>query len=118
MDLIRTERHLLKEMGFICHVEHPHKFISNYLATLGTPLELRQEAWNLANDRYFSGLVVHFTFGLDHCTLACDATWWLMSFMWLTLSLAYEFIGAFPNVEFSKVSCISFPFFFFGGGDL
>lgn len=51
-DLIRTERHLLKEMGFICHVEHPHKFISNYLATLGTPTELRQEAWNLANDRY------------------------------------------------------------------
>lgn len=51
-DLIRTERHLLKEMGFICHVEHPHKFISNYLATLGAPLELRQEAWNLANDRY------------------------------------------------------------------
>ncbi|MCL7027231.1 hypothetical protein MKW94_011847, partial [Papaver nudicaule] len=55
MDLIRTERHLLKEMAFICHVEHPHKFISNYLATLGTPTEpspkeLRQEAWNLAND--------------------------------------------------------------------
>ena len=49
-DLIRTERHLLKEMGFICHVEHPHKFISNYLATLETPAELRQEAWNLAND--------------------------------------------------------------------
>ena len=52
MDLIRSERHLLKEMGFICHVEHPHKFISNYLATLETPPELRQEAWNLANDRY------------------------------------------------------------------
>lgn len=55
-DLIRTERHLLKEMAFICHVEHPHKFISNYLATLKTPLELRQDAWNLANDRYASNL--------------------------------------------------------------
>jgi hypothetical protein len=52
MELSRTERHILKEMGFICHVEHPHKFISNYLATLETPPELRQEAWNLANDRY------------------------------------------------------------------
>ncbi|XP_030944198.1 cyclin-L1-1-like isoform X2 [Quercus lobata] len=52
-DLSRTERHILKEMGFVCHVEHPHKFISNYLATLETPPELRQEAWNLANDRYF-----------------------------------------------------------------
>nr|POE98679.1 isoform 2 of cyclin-l1-1 [Quercus suber] len=50
-DLSRTERHVLKEMGFVCHVEHPHKFISNYLAILETPPELRQEAWNLANDR-------------------------------------------------------------------
>ncbi|KAE8702578.1 Cyclin-L1-1 [Hibiscus syriacus] len=49
-ELSRTERHVLKEMGFVCHVEHPHKFISNYLATLRTPPELRQEAWNLAND--------------------------------------------------------------------
>ncbi|XP_058076852.1 cyclin-L1-1 isoform X2 [Magnolia sinica] len=60
MDLNRTERHLLKEMGFICHVEHPHKFISNYLATLETPLELRQEAWNLANDSLRTTLCVRF----------------------------------------------------------
>ncbi|XP_048499241.2 cyclin-L1-1 [Beta vulgaris subsp. vulgaris] len=60
MDLIRTERHLLKEMGFICHVEHPHKFISNYLATLGTPPELRQDAWNLANDSLRTTLCVRF----------------------------------------------------------
>ena len=59
MELSRAERHILKEMGFICHVEHPHKFISNYLATLETPPELRQEAWNLANDRYFFN---YFTF--------------------------------------------------------
>ncbi|KAK3023657.1 hypothetical protein RJ639_043538 [Escallonia herrerae] len=51
MELIKTERHILKEMGFICHVEHPHKFISNYLATLEAPQQLTQEAWNLANDR-------------------------------------------------------------------
>ncbi|KAL5712867.1 Cyclin-L1-1 [Ranunculus cassubicifolius] len=60
MDLNRTERHLLKEMGFICHVEHPHKFISNYLATLETPPELRQEAWNLANDSLRTTLCVRF----------------------------------------------------------
>lgn len=54
VELSRTERHILKEMGFVCHVEHPHKFISNYLATLETPPELRQEAWNLTNDRYFT----------------------------------------------------------------
>ncbi|KAJ4967772.1 hypothetical protein NE237_014473 [Protea cynaroides] len=60
MDLNRTERHLLKEMGFICHVEHPHKFISNYLATLETPTELTQEAWNLANDSLRTTLCVRF----------------------------------------------------------
>ncbi|KAI3865284.1 hypothetical protein MKX03_037262 [Papaver bracteatum] len=65
MDLVRTERHLLKEMAFICHVEHPHKFISNYLATFGTqsdpsPKELRQEAWNLANDSLRTTLCVRF----------------------------------------------------------
>ncbi|KAL3644353.1 Cyclin-L1-1 [Castilleja foliolosa] len=59
-ELTRTERHLLKEMAFICHVEHPHKFISNYLATLETPPELRQEAWNLANDSLRTTLCVRF----------------------------------------------------------
>ncbi|KAL9689400.1 hypothetical protein QQ045_009785 [Rhodiola kirilowii] len=58
-DLNRTERHLLKEMGFICHIKHPHKFICNYLATLETQ-ELSQEAWNLANDSLRTTLCVRF----------------------------------------------------------
>ncbi|XP_021894575.1 cyclin-L1-1, partial [Carica papaya] len=60
MEISRTERHILKEMGFVCHVEHPHKFISNYLATLETPPELTQEAWNLANDSLRTTLCVRF----------------------------------------------------------
>ncbi|WCJ19390.1 Cyclin-L1-1 [Euphorbia peplus] len=60
VELSRTERHILKEMGFVCHVEHPHKFISNYLVPLGTPPELRQEAWNLANDSLRTTLCVRF----------------------------------------------------------
>ncbi|MCD7453892.1 hypothetical protein HAX54_022598 [Datura stramonium] len=36
------------------------KFISNYLATLETPAELRQEAWNLANDSLRTTLCVRF----------------------------------------------------------
>eukprot|EP01018_Ginkgo_biloba_P026104 Gb_04195 [translate_table: standard] len=47
-------------MGFICHVEHPHKFILNYLAQLEAPPELRQEAWNLANDSLRTTLCVRF----------------------------------------------------------
>lgn len=60
IELSKTERHILKEMGFVCHVEHPHKFISNYLVTLETPPELRQEAWNLANDSLRTTLCVRF----------------------------------------------------------
>ncbi|KAL2325469.1 hypothetical protein Fmac_024527 [Flemingia macrophylla] len=45
------QRHILREIGFICRVEHPHNYILNYVASLETPPELRQEAWNLANDR-------------------------------------------------------------------
>ncbi|AES97492.1 putative cyclin L/T [Medicago truncatula] len=67
MELSRTERHILKEMGFICHVEHPHKFISNYLATLETPPELRQEAWNLANDSLRTSLCVRFKSEIVAC---------------------------------------------------
>ncbi|XP_008812657.1 cyclin-L1-1 isoform X2 [Phoenix dactylifera] len=89
-DLIRTERHLLKEMGFICHVEHPHKFISNYLATLGTPPELRQEAWNLANDSLRTTLCVRFKSEVVACGVVYAAArrfqvplpenppWWLV----------------------------------------
>lgn len=87
-DLIRTERHLLKEMGFICHVEHPHKFISNYLATLEAPPELTQEAWNLANDSLRTTLCVRFKSEVvacgvvyaaarrHHVPLPEDPPWW------------------------------------------
>nr|XP_009412076.1 PREDICTED: cyclin-L1-1 isoform X2 [Musa acuminata subsp. malaccensis] len=89
-DLVRTERHLLKEMGFICHVEHPHKFISNYLATLEAPPELRQEAWNLANDSLRTTLCVRFKSEVVACGVVYAAArrfqvplpenppWWLV----------------------------------------
>ncbi|KAF9676719.1 hypothetical protein SADUNF_Sadunf08G0032200 [Salix dunnii] len=72
IELSKTERHILKEMGFVCHVEHPHKFISNYLMTLGTPTlgtpqELRQEAWNLANDSLRTTLCVRFKSAVVAC---------------------------------------------------
>ncbi|ERN16839.1 cyclin-L1-1 isoform X2 [Amborella trichopoda] len=62
MDLNKTERHLLKEMGFICHVEHPHKFILSYLKALDIAdhQELKQEAWNLGNDSLRTTLCVRF----------------------------------------------------------
>ncbi|PKA64590.1 Cyclin-L1-1 [Apostasia shenzhenica] len=89
-DIIKTERHLLKEMGFICHVEHPHKFISNYLATLEAPSVLRQEAWNLANDSLRTTLCVRFKSEVVACGVVYAAArrfqvplpenppWWLV----------------------------------------
>jgi hypothetical protein len=60
-ELITTERHLLKEMGFICHVEHPHKFIINYILQLDAH-HLMQDAWSMANDRYITAEHVQFGF--------------------------------------------------------
>ncbi|CAN6248470.1 unnamed protein product [Urochloa humidicola] len=86
-DLMRTERHLLKEMGFVCHVEHPHKFIPNYLITLEAP-DLIQEAWNLANDSLRTTLCVRFKSEVIACgvvyaasrrrgiSLPEDPPWW------------------------------------------
>jgi hypothetical protein len=51
-ELIRQERHLLKELGFNVFVEHAHKFIVNYLGVLALSnnKELAQLAWNYLND--------------------------------------------------------------------
>lgn len=57
-ELIRIERMMLREFGFIVHVEHPHKLVLNHLhMMLNTEHglmheELMQEAWSLTNDRW------------------------------------------------------------------
>lgn len=52
-ELIRVERMILREFGFIVHVEHPHKLVLNHLHMMFETghRELMQEAWNLTNDR-------------------------------------------------------------------
>ena len=50
--LVDTERVMLRELGFILHVDHPHKTVLNYLSSaILDAEELMQEAWNLTNDR-------------------------------------------------------------------
>ena len=46
------ERCLLRTFGFVLHVDHPHKFVLNYCNLLKVDTAFKQEAWNLANDRY------------------------------------------------------------------
>ena len=52
--LVRAEREILKELGFILYCEHPHKFILNYVKLLtadsDTCGKLAQYAWNFIND--------------------------------------------------------------------
>mmetsp|Transcript_325 Transcript_325/g.681 ORF Transcript_325/g.681 Transcript_325/m.681 type:complete len:467 (+) Transcript_325:104-1504(+) len=65
-DIIRHERLLLREFGFIVHVEHPHKFVLNYLQMMGMQ-HLMQEAWSLVNDSLRSPLCVRFNAEVVAC---------------------------------------------------
>ncbi|EJW84319.1 hypothetical protein WUBG_04769 [Wuchereria bancrofti] len=50
--VIKAERKLLNALGFVVHVNHPHKLIYAYLHALGATgnHELMQKAWSYMND--------------------------------------------------------------------
>lgn len=50
-ELMATEKHVLKELGFNVHVQHPHKLMLNYLQVLKQGDDMAQKAWNYLNDR-------------------------------------------------------------------
>jgi hypothetical protein len=70
-DLIRTERHALREFGFCVQVEHPHKFVLNYLRMFehGDDSNLVKRAWAFANDSMRTNLCVRFR--ADEIAAAC-----------------------------------------------
>ena len=51
-ELIATERHILKELGFDLYQlsEHPHKYILYFIKLLEGNAQLSQVAWNYLND--------------------------------------------------------------------
>lgn len=73
--LIRAERELLKELGFVLYTEHPHKFILNYakLLTLddATFKKLAQYAWNFINDSQRTDVCMRY----PPETICCAALW-------------------------------------------
>ena len=73
--LIKAEREILKELGFILYTEHPHKFILNYckLLTLddGTLKRLAQYAWNFINDSQRTDVCMKY----PPETICCAALW-------------------------------------------
>ncbi|ERM99638.1 hypothetical protein AMTR_s00088p00175940 [Amborella trichopoda] len=74
MDLAEMEHHILTEMGFKCHCEHPYDFILSYLNTLKTPHKVRQEAWNLANDGLRTTLCIRFKSEVIACAVVYSAS--------------------------------------------
>jgi len=71
--MITTERSMLKKLGFILFVEHPHKFIVMYLQQLGL-WNLSQTAWNYCNDSFRSTLCCRYAAEVIACAallLAC-----------------------------------------------
>jgi len=68
--LINTERYILKDLGFILHVEHPHKFVCNFVHQLvprssdgGVSVSgkrLATLAWNYVNDSLHTDLCVQY----------------------------------------------------------
>ena len=49
--LFITEAAMLKELGYLLYVEHPHNFIMHYIKVLEPlPAEVAQRAWNFLND--------------------------------------------------------------------
>jgi hypothetical protein len=49
-EAVRCERHMLRALGFVLHMDHPHRFVLTFGQLLGAPRAVLQEAWNLAND--------------------------------------------------------------------
>jgi cyclin L len=68
-DLVRKERHMLKEFGFVIKIEHPHKFVLNYLQILDLAgnKELTQLSLNHTNDTFYTTICIRF----NAETIAC-----------------------------------------------
>ena len=62
--VIKSERRVLKELGFCVHVKHPHKLIVVFLQYLGFDQEKNSEmmqlAWNYMNDSFRTDVFVRY----------------------------------------------------------
>ncbi|XP_043268670.1 cyclin-L1 [Venturia canescens] len=60
--VIKSERRVLKELGFCVHVKHPHKIIVMYLQVLGYEKNrtLMQQCWNYMNDSLRSDVFLRY----------------------------------------------------------
>jgi hypothetical protein len=73
--LVKAERELLKELGFILYTEHPHKLILNYVKLLTADdaalKRLAQYAWNFINDSLRTDVCIRYAPEV----ICCAAVW-------------------------------------------
>lgn len=65
VEVVRTERHILRSLGFILHVEHPHHLVLAFapmlfLTETAQGCEIIQLAWNFANDSLRTSLCLRY----------------------------------------------------------
>lgn len=91
-NVIKSERRILKELGFCVHVKHPHKIIITYLQMLEhqTNAALARSAWNFMNDSLRTDVFVRFSPDIIACAciflaartvkvnLPLRPPWWLL----------------------------------------
>jgi transcription initiation factor TFIIIB Brf1 subunit/transcription initiation factor TFIIB len=58
--IIRTERFMLKELGFIVQAAHPHKYLLHFIKIIEGSAEMAQKAWSYLNDSLRTIVVVRF----------------------------------------------------------
>jgi len=51
---------MLKELGYILYVDHPHKFFLHYINCLNLDREVAQRAWNFLNDSMRTNICLRF----------------------------------------------------------
>lgn len=91
-NVIKSERRILKELGFCVHVKHPHKIIITYLQLLDHEknVPLARSAWNFMNDSLRTDVFVRFSPDIIACAciflaartvkvnLPLRPPWWLL----------------------------------------
>ena len=71
--LIIAEKIILIQLGFILHVDHPHKDLLAYLHFLKASPKLIQVAWNLTNDSLRTTLCIRFKSKIVACGIMYTA---------------------------------------------
>ncbi|CAB0034875.1 unnamed protein product [Trichogramma brassicae] len=95
--VIKSERRVLKELGFCVHVKHPHKMIVVYLQVLGYEKnnQLMQLSWNYMNDSLRSDVFVRY----EPETVACACIYLSARQIKLPLPMKPAWFSIFKVVE-------------------